>query len=517
MSSPSPPLSSNASAPPATGWLDELRATSRLAAPLALAFAGNTLMGVTDTLVAGNIGETTLAAVGLGGSLWFIVVIFFSGVIMGLDPLIAQARGRGDVLAAGAHLEVGQRLAWWLTVPAVLLLFALTAITTAASGLGPPEQDALWVYVAIRAPAYTPWLLFVCYRSALQAWNRTRPIAGSMIVANILNVPLSFGLGFGDGALTAIGLPPIGLGDGLGVAGIAIATSVVAIAQAVVLGRAVRAMSVGFALDAEADGSPPGARPSQETPTDPLAGNWRPVWRLGWPVGLQYLAEVAVFGGSTILMSLFGATAVGGHQIALQLSSLMFTACLGISNAASVRCGMAVGRGDRTAFRRAGLVAVGLGLVIMAGSATVFLTIPEVLAGVMTQVEPVQALAVTLLGYAAAFQLFDGVQAVAAGALRGAGDTQAAMRIALLGYWGLTAPVGLVLAFALDWGPTGLWAGMIAGLAATSVMLGARLWYISGAGFARVVLPLAASGASAHTAPNPGEAPGPSDRPTKEP
>lgn len=498
-------------------WSVELRETSRLAAPLALAFAGNTLMGLTDTLVAGNLGESTLAAVGLGSALWFLVVIFFSGVIMGLDPLIAQARGRGDVRAAGAHLEVGQRMSWWLTVPAVLLLFGLTAVTVAISELSPGEQDSVWVYVAIRAPGYTPWLLFVCYRSALQAWNKTAPIAGSMIIANLLNVPLSFGLGFGDRALLAIGLPPIGLGEGLGVAGIAIATTAVALAQALVLGRAVRAMSVGFALDAEADGSPPDATPTQAVPSDPEAGGWRPVWRLGWPVGLQYLAEVAVFAGSSIVMSLFGSTAVGGHQIALQLSSFMFTACLGISSAASVRCGLAVGRRDRRALRKAGSVAVGLSVAVMSVGALIFLLVPEQLASLMTGAEGVHTLAVTLLGYAAAFQLFDGVQAVSAGALRGAGDTQAAMRIALLGYWGLTAPLGLVLAFGFDWGPTGLWTGLVAGLASTSVLLGGRLWYISGRGFEGATLPLAADRPSDHTAPNPGEAPGTSDRLTKEP
>lgn len=439
----------------------ELRETARLAAPLAVAFAGTQMLSVVDVLVAGHLGERALAAVGLGQSVWFIAAIFPIGVLAGLDPLVSQALGRKDPAAGHRAFAGGMRLAWRLALASMAAMAAVLVVAFRVVDFDAATVDATWGYLLARMPSTWPALVFVAQRSLLQAWGRTGAVAGSMVLANLVNVPASALLGFGDAILLDLGLPAIGLGDGLGATGIGLASTIVSLAQMAYLRRAVRRLP-----------DRPARVPVEQAPMGP-------VWRLGWPAGLQWAAEVSIFAGMTIVMGVFGETAVGAHQVALNVTSLTFSVCLGVANAAAVRVGMAIGAQDRQRARRAGLVGMGLGVGVMAVSATTLWFHSRSITGLFTDVEAVAGLAAALLLIAAVFQVLDGVQAVTTGALRGAGDTRAAMILGVVGYWLIGFPVGLTLALGFDFGPHGLWYGLVAGLVFSASTLVARMLVVT--------------------------------------
>jgi MATE family multidrug resistance protein len=197
--------------------------------------------------------------------------------------------------------------------------------------------------------------------------------------------------------------------------------------------------------------------------------------QIGLPIGLQYQAEYAVFGTVAMLMGRFGTVPVAAHQVAINLASLTFMVPLGISGAATVLVGHAVGRGDVPAARRAAWAALVCGSVFMAGTALVMLAAPRPLAALYTADAGVIALASVLLPIAGAFQIFDGLQVVSLGILRGAGDTRAPFLIGMLGFWLLGFPVSLWLGFRTSLGAAGLWWGFVVGLGAVAVLLLVRL------------------------------------------
>jgi MATE family multidrug resistance protein len=210
------------------------------------------------------------------------------------------------------------------------------------------------------------------------------------------------------------------------------------------------------------------------------------VLRLGWPIGFQFTAEVGVFSAVSTLIALEGPVALAGHQIALNLASLTFMAAVGIAVGATARVGHHVGGGRAGHARVVGLVAIGLGAAFMAAGGLVFWTVPEVLAGWFApESAEVRRAAATFLGIAAVFAISDGVQAVGAGALRGAGETRSALVANLFGHGAVGLPVGLFLGRGLAWGGVGYWWGLTAGLTATAVLLVARLLVLTARPIAR--------------------------------
>jgi MATE family multidrug resistance protein len=275
----------------------------------------------------------------------------------------------------------------------------------------------------------------------------------AMIIGNVVNLPLAWLLVHGDDGLTDLGLSPVGFGAGLGVLGAGLACTLGHVVQLVVMALAVRSEPV-----------PEGAGPATLSGVRALIG-------LGLPVGFQFLAEMGVFGTTQMLMGRFGAVWTAAHNVAIQLASFTFCVCLGVSQAASVRVGHEVGAGDWRAARRAGLVALVFGTGVMGLSALVFLLAPAWLAGVLAEPPEVVAAASGLLVIAAGFQLFDGAQVIGGGALRGAGDTRAAMWINLGVHWLVTAPLVLGLGVLLDFGPHGMWWALTLGLMLVSAGL----------------------------------------------
>jgi MATE family multidrug resistance protein len=435
----------------------EIRATFALAVPLALANLAQIAMGVVDTVMVGSLGAVPLAAVGLGGGVYFTAAVICQGVLNAGAPLAAFAIGTGDRAAAGRIGGSGLVLAAVLTAPVVAAMMTADRLLDLI-GYDPALAREIGRFlraVAWSAPAF---LGFAVLRSLLSALQRARAV----MVVLALCVPTLIGLNwvliFGH-----LGAPPLGL------VGCAYAS---AINQWLMfLGLA----AVWWALRRG------GRAPRLRGKPAEIVADIRRILALGLPIGGLQALEVGVFVVSAALMGLFGADALGAHQIAINCASITFMVPLGIGQAATVRIAAERGAKSALAARRAGQVALALGALFMAGAAVVLWTQAARIVGAYVRIDDpanreLVALALKFVAIAAVFQIVDGVQVVAAGALRGYHDTKVPMLCAGLGYWGIGFAGGWALAFPLGLGPVGLWWGFVLGLATVAGLLTLRLW-----------------------------------------
>lgn len=420
-----------------------------LAIPVVVVQVGLMSMGVADTIMVGHVSAAALAAVALGNVYFFAVIVFGMGTLMALDPLVAQAVGAGDEPATARAVQRGLLLAALLSVPIML------GLVPAEPVLGFLRQPLDVVplaggYARASIPGVLPFLGFVVLRQSLQAMGRLRPIVLTILIANLANVVLNWAMIFGH-----FGLPP------MGAVGAALASSISRWFMALLL------LAAGWSV----------LRPLLH-PIRPRAFELRPllrVVRLGAPIGAQQQLEFGAFGIIGLLMGLLGTREMAGHQIALNLASLTFMVPLGVSAAAAVLVGQAVGRGDGGAARRSAGAALLCGTAFMTSSALVFITVPRLLAAIYTSDPGVAAIAAVLIPIAGVFQLFDGWHVVSIGVLRGVGDTRTPMLVNILGFWVLGIPLSIWLGFRTTLGPPGLWLGLVAGLLIVSVILLARV------------------------------------------
>jgi len=423
----------------------EMRATARLALPIALVQTGMMLMGVVDTMMVGHLSAQALASVALGNLYFWNVAAAGIGMLFALDPLIAQSVGAGDLGSVARNLQRGLLVAAGLTLLLGTLLLPSAAVLRF---LGQPEAvvgDAA-LYTRLNLFGLFPFLAFGVLRQTLQALQRTRAIVLTIVIANIANVALDWALIFGN-----FGMPA------MGVAGSAWATTASRVFMFVLL----------FAL----------AWPELR----PMVRPWRAEsWDrgalgrllvLGLPLAGHQLLEVGAFGTIGLLMGRLGTPEVASHQIAINLAALTFMVPLGVAMAASVRVGHAIGAAEMPRARAAAIASLVCGAAFMACTATLFLAFPHALARLFTRDAGVLALTATLIPIAGVFQVFDGVQAVAAGILRGVGDVRAALMVNLVGFWLCGIPVSTWLAFGLGLGAKGLWWGFVAGLGAVALFL----------------------------------------------
>ena len=440
----------------------DLRAMLRLALPVAAVQLGIMAMGVTDTIMVGHLSPAALAAGALGNLYFFIAGIFGQGTLMALDPVISQAVGARDEEAIARALQRGLVMALALTaftcatfVPVEWVLRVLDQ---------PPEviPDAA-SYVRIAIPGVFPFYAFVVFRQSLQAMHRVAPVLWTVLLANLLNAGLNWVFIYGH-----LGSPA------LGVAGSSIATSVsrwaMALAVLSISGRQVWHHLTPWR--------------SETLAIEPL----RRMLRLGLPIGVQYLLEYGAFAAAALLMGVLGTTQMAAHQIAINLASFTFMVPLGVSTATAVLVGHAIGAGDEDQARRSAIAGIFIGASFMCASAFVFLVFPRVLARSYTGDADVILLTVMLIPIAGVFQVFDGIQAVAAGVLRGVGDTHAPAIINVVGFWFIGLPVSWVLAFRLGGGAVGMWWGIVVGLAAVALILLGRVRVRLGRTMHRVVI-----------------------------
>jgi MATE family multidrug resistance protein len=424
----------------------ELPPMFRLAWPVAAAELGWMAMGLVDTMLVGRVGAEAIGAVSIGSHLFFAVAITGTGMLLGLDYLVAFAHGAGRPDDGRRALVQGLYLA--LAVGAVLtgVLFLLAA-NLHHLGLQPAVAAAAAPYLRILIWSLVPLLLFAALRRYLQAIGRVRPVMLALLSANVVNALVGWVLVFGHWGAPALGA--IGTGWATCASRLYMLACLVAVVWRLERGGGPQA-PLRWRLDA------------------PLL---RRLARLGFPAAAQMLLECGVFATATVLAGSLAASALAAHQIALSAAAFTFMVPLGISAAAAVRVGHAVGRRQPQAARRAGWAALALAAAFMSGAALVFVMAPRLTLRVFTDAPDVIAIGASLLAVAAAFQLFDGLQVVATGALRGVGDTRTPMLANLAGHWVLGLPIGAALCFRIGWGVTGLWIGLCVGLIAVAVTL----------------------------------------------
>ncbi|MDX1653663.1 MAG: MATE family efflux transporter [Candidatus Competibacteraceae bacterium] len=428
----------------------------RLAGPLIAAQLAQNAMGFVDTVMVGGYGALDLAAVAVGAALWQPPYLLVLGILMALSPSVAHLYGQGRTRDIGFITTQGLWLAGFLTLP-VLGLLLNAAPLLRAFDMAPeviPLTQAYLDGVAWGMPAV---FAFTVLRYITEGVAHTRPVMVAGLVGLGVNIFGNWSLIYGR-----LGLPE------LGVAGCGLATALSFWVMALFLGRHLLVH--------------PRYR-SYELLKGWQQPRWRELWPLIWlglPIGLAIFAEVSIFAAVALILGSLGPVVLAGHQIALNVASTTFMVPLGLSMAVTVKVGQARGAGDRQRARRAGLTGIVLAAGIMLIMAGLIYSLARPIAALYSDDPPVVALAAGLLQLAALFQLSDGLQVSAAGALRGLKDTRVPLLITLLAYWGVGLPLGYVLALPLDFAAPGAWVGLLGGLSTAALLLGIRFWRVSG-------------------------------------
>jgi multidrug resistance protein, MATE family len=428
----------------------------RIAIPLILAQMAQNGMSLIDTLMAGRLGPEALAGIAIGSVLYFSLTVSIGAVLFAVGPVTAQAIGAGKPDHAARAARHGLLIGVVIAVPVMVVLWSIGPLLPRL-GQDPVTAAAATGYLRAVLWGIPAYMVFVALRGTLEGRGHTRPIMAVAFAAVGLNVLANNAFMFGRW-----GFPDLGL-TGAGVA-TAIVYTVMAIVLAGVVARRYRTHPV-FVV---------------ERYRLPLVGE---LIRLGVPIAFTVAFEIGLFTMTALLMGLFGQAALAAHQIAIQSASFTFMIPLGLGIATTVRVGQAVGRGDAVGTRAAGLVGMGLATAVMTLTALLYWTAPRAVVGLYLDLaDPVNAAviasATTFLRVAALFQLVDGLQVAAIGALRGLKDTRVPMIIAFVSYWAIGLTSSALLAFAAGLGGLGLWLGLVVGLGVAAVWLTVRYWLL---------------------------------------
>jgi multidrug resistance protein, MATE family len=437
--------------------IDHAASLARLGLPMIGAQMAQMAIHMTDIAMVGRVGATELAATALAANYFFIVYIFGSGFLIALSPVLAQAFGAGDLRTVRRAVRMGL---WFAVFYGVVAIPALLIVEPTLLGLGqkPNVAAIASTYMSIACLSLLPSLIFSVFRSFLGAINLSGILLWVALFGVALNAALNWVFIFGN-----LGAPAFG------VQGAALATVLtnVAMALAVALyatyNRAARVFQV-------------------------LVRVWQPDWSvlksslaLGLPISLTIIAETGMFQAASLIAGALGVVPLAAHSIVMQLVSFSFMVPYGLSHAATVRVGQDIGGGNTDDARRAGETALLAAIIASLITIALFVAFPQQLIRVFLPASDPKfaetlALAIPLLLTGAAFNLFDGMQAIAAGNLRGIKDTKLPMWIAILSYWGLGVPVAWALAFHSSFGVTGVWIGLAVGVFAASILLNMRFF-----------------------------------------
>lgn len=432
----------------------ELRPTLRLAVPLVMAELAWMSMTTVDTIMVGRLPNAALAigAAALGGGLYYTVAIFGSGLMLGLDTLVSQAFGREDLHDARHSLVNSVVMAVVLT-PLLMGIVSLMPPLMLRVGVKQEIVDTMAPFLRALNWSTLPLLLYFTLRRYLQAVHIVKPVTFALISANIVNALFNWIFIYGRWGAKAYGVPGSG--------------------WSTCVARAYMAGVLAFALFYY-------DRPRRLL----LRGHaWRidvrrmhALLKLGGPAATQILLEIGGFTAAGAMAGKVGALSLAAHQIALNCAAFTYMVPLGVSSAAAVRVGHALGRKDPEGARRAGWMTILLGAAFMLMAGLVFVSIPRSIARIYTPDPAVIRAGATLLLIAAAFQLFDGIQTVTTGALRGAGETRIPMLANFIAYWVIGLPVGYLLCFRMGWGVIGLWVGLLIGLVVVATIVLYAWW-----------------------------------------
>nr|WP_246871407.1 MATE family efflux transporter [Pantoea ananatis] len=427
-----------------------------LAIPVILAQVAQTAMGFVDTMMAGAVSATDMAAVAVGTSIWLPAILFGHGVLLALTPTIAQLNGSGRRERIAEQLRQGFWLAFFLSLLIMLVLWNAGYVIRSMHDIDPLLAEKAEGYLhalLFGAPGY---LFFQVMRNQCEGLSKTKPAMVLGFLGLMLNIPLNYIFIYGH-----FGMPALG-GVGCGVA-----TASVYWAMFFCMRFWVRRMRSMRDIRVESRWSAPSRVILQR-----LTG-------LGLPVALALFFEVTLFAVVALLVSPLGIVNVAGHQIALNFSSLMFVLPLSMGVAATIRVGYRLGQGSTEQARVAAWTAQGVGVSMAVITAIFTVTFRHQIAQLYNDNPAVVTLAAQLMMLAAIYQISDSIQVIGSGILRGYKDTRSIFFITFIAYWLLGLPSGYILALT-DWvvprmGPAGFWCGFIVGLTSAAVMM---LWRV---------------------------------------
>ncbi len=413
--------------------------------------------GFIDVIMVGRLGSPELAGAALGNATYFLFALIGIGILLAVGPMVSQAYG------AGKHDPIGRTVRQALWLATLLSLPVLLIMWNAKLPWGLMQQDAATIeyaegYLQASMWGFLPFMWFNALRNFVEAIARPIPVTIIIVMGILLNIAANYGLMFGN-----FGLPRLGL------TGTGWATCIVhwfmftCIALYVATKKPYRSFGVLRKL------------------RTPDFGYFRELLQVGLPIGGSIGLEVTLFSATAFLVGTFGAVPIAAHQIAIQCAAITYMVPLGIGLATSVRVGQNIGAKNPAAAAISGYTGLGLSFIFMSCTALLFLIAPNFVAGIYLDINDPANLTTTLqvvslLGIAAIFQLFDGVQATALGALRGLKDTRIPMLLGFIAYWLIGMPTGLGLGFGLDMGPEGFWWGLVVGLFAASIMFTYRFF-----------------------------------------
>ncbi len=439
------------------GWGTHFRATFSLGIPLIGAQLAQLGIHTTDVVILGRLGAAHLAAIVLSAQFFFTVFILGSGFANAVMPMVAQAYGRGDAVSVRRAVRMGMWVALAYSALMIPLFYNVEAILLYA-GQKPDVAALAGSYLKIAQWGMAPGLLFMTLRGLVSAHGRAGIVLYVTIVILTVNAVFAYALVLGHFGLPALGME-----------GAAIVSLCVNLLSFVLLTAYIQ------------------SRPEMRR-YELFVRFWKPDWgalrevvHLGLPIGLTMLAEVGLFTGASLLMGNIGTLQLAAHGIALQLASIAFMIPLGLAQAGTVRVGVAHGRGDRLGVVRAALAVLVIAAVIAVSGGVLFALVPTTLASIFLDKAGADSAAVLAIAgpfvvIAGIFQLVDGLQAIAAGLLRGLKDTRIPMVLALISYWPIGFFCAWVFAFPAGFGGIGVWFGFLSGLAAAAVLLNWRFY-----------------------------------------
>ncbi len=435
--------------------LKESRIILRLAVPVMAAQVGQNLMTFVDTIMVGHYSAQHLAAIAAGTMLFFPLQVFANGVLMALSPIVAQFYGSGQQPAIGAYVRQGLYLSQLLALPIFLIVRHLAPVL-GWIGIEPKVVAIADGYIHAISWGLPAAFAFMALRLFNEGIAVMKPGMYFTLVALACNVVGNSILIYGR-----FGLPELGaVGAGWSTA---IAWWVMLACMTVYVGinRHLKPFNLLERWDR------PNARRLLE------------LLKMGLPIGLSLILEVGMFAATTLLIGGLGTNVLAGHQVALNVAAMSFMVPLGLSIATTVRVGQLVGQGNVSDARFSGLVSLVISVAIMASASLVLICFPMAIAGFYTSDPQVKVIAVKLLTMAAIFQIFDGLQVVAIGALRGLKDTRMPMLFNLISYWMVGLPIGYFLGIIGPFGAQGLWAGFIAGLLISACLNNLRFFQLT--------------------------------------
>lgn len=433
----------------------EAETTLKLGLPVIAAQLLQMSMNFVDTVMAGNLSAEALAAVAVGGAVFIPFIMLAAGIMMAITPIVAQLYGARNIQEIGINARQGLWLSQLLAIP---VFFAIRNLGIIMALL---EVTPDIIPVALGYLDAISWGIFpLCAYMALRFFNEgmsvTRPSMYFALIGVLVNITANYILMYGK-----LGFPQ------MGAVGCGYASSLVGLV-----------MFLGMYIFTK------NHKPYQRF--DIFSTFRWPEWtylkeilRVGIPIGLSSTMEVTMFALVSLLMGSLSTVAVAGHQVAINFSAMTFMVPFGLSTAITTRVGNAIGKKSMYEARRRGFVGIALSTFFMSITAIIMFTIPELITGIYTQNEAVQQVAISLLYMAAIFQISDGLQVSSYGALRGLKDTTIPMYVNLFAYWIVGLPLGYYLGITLDYGPQGLWMGLIAGLTVAAIFHNMRFFVMT--------------------------------------